>query len=132
MSVYAIAKWVHVACVVLSVTGFSLRYGLSVRASPLQRHAVARIAPHVNDTILLAAAITMLLSAGINPIGVPWLLAKIVGLLGYIALGMVALRFGRSSGVRTAAFCAALLCFGYVVSVAITKNPLGLLVWLGG
>jgi uncharacterized membrane protein SirB2 len=61
----------------------------------------------------------------------PWLTAKIVGLLAYIALGMVALRFGRTRGTRAAAWIAALATFGYIVSVAVTKDPRGFLLFVG-
>jgi uncharacterized membrane protein SirB2 len=42
----------------------------------------------------------------------------------YVGLGVVAFR-ARSRSVKTAAWIAALLTFGYIVSVAITKSPLG-------
>jgi len=38
---------------------------------------------------------------------------------------MVALRPGRPASVRAAAWVAALATFGWIVSVAITKDPLG-------
>ena len=40
---------------------------------------------------------------------------------------MVALRPGRPAAVRGVAWVAALVTFGWIVSVAITKNPLGVL-----
>jgi uncharacterized membrane protein SirB2 len=59
-------------------------------------------------------------------------LAKIIGLLVYIGLGLVALRPGRPTAVRAVAWVAALATFGYIVSVAITKNPLGVLALVAG
>jgi uncharacterized membrane protein SirB2 len=44
---------------------------------------------------------------------------------------MVALRFGRTKTVRASAWIAALVTFGYIVSVALTKDPRGALIWLG-
>ena len=61
----------------------------------------------------------------LTPATAPWLVAKIAGLLLYIGLGMLALRPGRPLALRIAAWVAALLCFGWIVSVAITKQPLG-------
>jgi uncharacterized membrane protein SirB2 len=40
---------------------------------------------------------------------------------------MVALKPGRPRAVRATAWVAALATFGWIVSVAITKNPLGVL-----
>jgi uncharacterized membrane protein SirB2 len=47
-------------------------------------------------------------------------------LLAYIILGSIALRRGHTGAVRLAALAGALLAAGYVVAVALTKNPLPL------
>jgi uncharacterized membrane protein SirB2 len=130
MNWYTTAKTIHVACVGLSIAGFAARYALLRRGSTLVGQRFVRVAPHVNDTLLLGAAIVMLWAGGLNPFAVPWLSAKIAGLIVYIALGMIALRHGRSAGIRGGAFLAALASFGYVVTVAFSKNPLGPLAWL--
>jgi uncharacterized membrane protein SirB2 len=54
-----------------------------------------------------------------------WLTAKVLGLLAYIVLGSIALKRGRTRGQRILAFAAALLAAAYVVSVALTRDPLG-------
>ena len=130
MNWYTAAKAIHVACVGLSISGFIARYALQRRGSALVGHRLVRVAPHANDTLLLAAASVMLWAGGLDPFAVPWLSAKIAGLTGYIALGMIALRHGRTPAVRQGAFFAALVSFGYVVAVAFSKNPLGPLAWL--
>ena len=55
---YTALKHLHVACVVLSLTGFVLRFALTMRGSPLVERRFVRTAPHVIDTVLLAAAIS--------------------------------------------------------------------------
>ena len=86
--------------------------------SPALQRRWVKIVPHVNDTILLAAAVYMTVLVGLQP----WIAAKIVGLLLYIALGTVALKRGRSKRMRASAFAAALLVFAYVAAVALTKR----------
>jgi uncharacterized membrane protein SirB2 len=54
------------------------------------------------------------------PLAQPWLTAKVGALLLYIVLGSVALKRGRSKGIRAAAFLAALATFAYIVAVALT------------
>jgi len=130
MNWYISAKAIHVACVIASITGFVARYELARRGSALVRHRSVRVAPHVNDTLLLAAAIVMLRAGGLNPVALPWLAAKIAGLIVYIVLGMVALRHGRTAETRRVAFVAALVTFAYVVAVALSKSPFGPLAWL--
>lgn len=132
MNGYLLAKHIHVACVVLSITGFALRFLLSLRRPQILRIRWVRVAPHANDTILLGAAIAMLWIAGWNVLEMPWLLAKIAGLLAYVVLGMIALRFGRTRAARVAAFAAALAAFAYVVAVALTKQVAGPFAVLAG
>ena len=125
MTVYAVAKAVHVACVAVSIAGFATRFALALRRPDVAQHRALRVLPHVNDTFLLAAAIVMLIVAQWNILEMPWLMAKIAGLVLYIGCGMVALRLGRSRRARTLAFAGALAAFGYVVSVALNKSVAG-------
>jgi uncharacterized membrane protein SirB2 len=125
MNAYAVAKTVHVACVAVSIAGFVARFPLALHRPDLLRQPAIRVLPHVNDTLLLAAAIVMLVVAHWNVLDMPWLLAKIAGLVVYIGCGMVALRLGRSRRTRAIAFASALAAFGYVVSVAFSKSVAG-------
>ena len=58
-----------------------------------------------------------------TPDTAPWLVAKLAGVVVYIALGIVALKPGRPMAVRVAAWIGALVMFGYIAVVAITKDP---------
>jgi uncharacterized membrane protein SirB2 len=124
---YLLLKQVHVACAVLSITGFAARGVLMLRDSALLQSRFARVAPHVVDTILLASAIALAWLSGQYPFAQPWLTAKLLALFAYIALGMIALRRGRSKTVRIIAFAAALAAVLYIVSVALARDPLGFL-----
>lgn len=121
---YAALKLVHVGAVVLSGVGFVIRYGLAAGGA-LPAGALVRAAPHVVDTVLLGSALALAWVGGFNPLRVPWLEAKLVGLALYILLGTVALKRGRTPRIRAGAFAAALLAYGYIVTVALTKSPLG-------
>jgi uncharacterized membrane protein SirB2 len=93
-------------------------------------HRAVKTLPHVVDTILIVSAVWLAWILRLTPVNAPWIGAKIIGLLVYIAVGMIALRFGRSKGVRASAWIGAMLVFGYIVSVAITKDPRGFLLRL--
>jgi uncharacterized membrane protein SirB2 len=56
-----------------------------------------------------------------------WLSAKVIALVIYILLGMVALKRGRSRKVRITAWLLAIVTFAYIVAVAMTRSPLGIL-----
>lgn len=124
---YATLKLIHQLTALLSLSGFVARGLASFAGAAWARGRVARTLPHIVDTVLLASALAMAWTLRLNPLTTPWLAAKIAGLLLYIALGMLALRPGRPLALRVGAWVAALLCFGWIVSVALTKNPLGAL-----
>jgi uncharacterized membrane protein SirB2 len=120
--IYSLLKDLHLACVVLSGGGFVLRGAWMMRGSPMLARRWVRVAPHLVDTALLASAIALAVMIGQYPLVHGWLTAKVLGLLAYIVLGTIALKRGRTRGVRVAAFCGALLVFAYIVAVAITKS----------
>ncbi|UJP05090.1 MAG: SirB2 family protein [Nitrosomonas sp.] len=121
---YALLKTIHVGSVALSLLLFFIRGVWLIRDSVNLRKRWVRILPHVNDTILLVSAIWLAITIQQNPIEHSWLTAKVSGLLIYIGLGMVAMRFGKTRSIRIAAWCAALCVFAYIVLVALTKNPI--------
>lgn len=121
---YATIKAVHAGAAAVSLALFALRGKWMLRAPERLRQRWVRIVPHVIDTLLLASALWLawqLGAAGTRG----WLWAKVVALLAYIVLGSIALTRGRTRGARIAAFAGALLAFAYIVSVALTKSPLG-------
>ena len=124
---YETLKWLHVSCVIASGTGFLARGALMLADSPLLQARFVRTAPHVIDTVLLAAAVSMTVLARLSPLAHPWLAAKIAGLIAYIVLGAIALRHGRSKRLRVVALLAAVLAFGYIVGIALQRDPLWLL-----
>jgi uncharacterized membrane protein SirB2 len=72
----------------------------------------------------LASAIALAILIRQYPFAAPWLTAKVIGLVIYIGLGVIALKRGRTRRVRVVAWFAAQLVFFYIVAVAINKNPL--------
>jgi uncharacterized membrane protein SirB2 len=124
---YLLLKLTHVTCVVLSYAGFVLRGIWMIRDSRMLERRWVRVLPHVVDTVLLASAIALAVVLKQYPFVEPWLTAKLVALLFYIGLGMVALRFGTTRSIRTGAWITAQAVFLYIVAVALTRNPAVLL-----
>jgi uncharacterized membrane protein SirB2 len=121
---YSAIKHLHIACAALSGSLFLLRGIWMLRESTMLHQRWVKIAPHVVDTLLLASAIVMVLWSGQYPFVQNWLSAKVIALIGYIVLGTIALKRGRTKTVRVGAFIAALTVFAYIGSVAITKQAL--------
>lgn len=128
---YFTVKTLHQAAVALSLAGFFARGLGGLAGAAWVRGRAAKSVPHVIDTVLLLSALALAWMLRLNPLATPWLAAKIVALLVYIGLGVVALSPKRSLKARIVAWLAALASFSYIVSVALTKSPLGPLGWLG-
>lgn len=126
---YATLKLIHQSAVALSLTGFFLRGAASLMGAAWVRQRLARTLPHVIDSVLLLSAVGLAWTLRLTPGNSPWLLAKLIGLLLYIALGMLALRPSRPRWQRLLAWLAALGTVGWMVSVAVSKSPVG---FLGG
>lgn len=127
MSLYLLVKYLHMTTAALSISGFMLRALWMVQDSARLHARPSKILPHVNDALLLGSALAMVFMSGQYPFVLSWLTAKVLGLLVYIVLGMVALKWGKSRTVRIGAGVLAVLTFVYIVSVAISRSPLGLL-----
>lgn len=127
---YPQIKWLHVAAVIASGLLFALR-GLLLQAGQ-GRWAMAapvRYLSYTIDTTLLTAALMLFTILPGAMFGNGWLAAKIVLLVVYVALGMFALRHGRTPRVRVACYLAALAVFGFMYTIARAHHPGGIF-WL--
>ncbi|WP_446830768.1 SirB2 family protein [Candidatus Foliamicus sp.] len=120
---YPFALWVHLLAAAASLSGFVLRGVWMWRRSPLLRHRVTRVAPHINDTILFGSALWLAVNLGLWPLPV-WLICKLAAVTLYIVSGALGLHYAATTGQRKLFFCLALALFSYVVAVAYLKHPL--------
>ncbi len=117
-------KYLHIACAVLSVSGYFLRGLWMMQDSPRLQARWVRVVPHIIDTLLLVSAIALTIRLQQYPFVHDWLTAKVLALLAYIVLGAIGLKYGRTRKIRVIAWAAALLTFVYLVAVALTRQPL--------
>jgi uncharacterized membrane protein SirB2 len=119
---YATVRTIHMACAGISITLFAARGGMQLAGVNWRRWRWLRIAPHLNDTLLLGAAIALALVSHQYPIAQGWLSAKVLALLAYIGLGRLALLQSASVAQQRFAFAAALATVAYIVGVAMTRS----------
>jgi uncharacterized membrane protein SirB2 len=113
-----------------------LHMGLAFTSGVLARqrwplHPVLRRISVIVDTGLLAVALRLLWALRLNPLVTPWLQVKLAVLPLYILLGLLTFRYARKRRTRILCYVAALACYGFMVSVALTHSPLGALRWWG-
>ncbi|MHB1198909.1 MAG: SirB2 family protein [Polaromonas sp.] len=121
---YLAIKYLHITSVVLSGSFFLLRGLWMLLESDLLQRRWVKVLPHIIDTLLLGSALVMVFWSRQYPFVQAWLTAKVLALTVYIVLGSVALKRGKTRGVRRWAFAAALATFAYIVAVALTRQAM--------
>jgi uncharacterized membrane protein SirB2 len=123
---YPQIKWVHIACIIASGTLFALR-GLLMQVG---REGLAHAVPlrwlgYAIDTTLLTAAMMLLTILPRGMFATGWLTTKLVLVVTYLTLGMLAMRRSGSSGRRRLSYAAAVLTYITVIGIARAHHPLG-------
>lgn len=128
---YPSVKALHIGLVVTSGALF-LGRGIGVLlGSGLPTSRPMRRLQQVIDSVLLLAAILLVVILEINPVTTPWLATKLSLLVAYIVLGIIALHGARGRAARAFAFMGALTCFALMYVIARTHDPFGPLRLLG-
>ena len=122
-SIYKTLKHAHVSFVVLSYVLFVFRGWVAVNGTYRPRKLIS-IFVHGVDTLLLLLGVSLAVLLQINPLVTPWLLIKLIALVGYVLIAAIWVRRGKTKRVRLVGWIVAQVVFLYIVLVAITKNPL--------
>jgi uncharacterized membrane protein SirB2 len=129
LELYPEIKLIHMSAAIASGVLFFIR-GLALNMGGRWAMAVPlRYLTYTIDTVLLAAAVTLAATLHQYPFVHHWLTVKVVLLVVYIVLGTVALKRGESAGMRWGAWIAALVVYGFIISVARAHHPAG---WFAG
>ena len=118
---------VHITAVTLSGGIFAIRGLASMAGLGQAMSAPVRYLSYTIDTVLLAAALMLVVILPKEVFASHWLMVKLALVVLYIIFGVLALRQGRSVRARAMCYGAALLVFIMIIGIASTHNPLG---WL--
>lgn len=122
---YPQIRLVHIVAVFASGSLFMLR-GLALNlGGQWAMAAPLRYLSYTIDTVLLTAALMLATILHQYPFVHGWLTVKVVLLVVYIALGMFALKRGRTRSIRLGCYVAALAVYAFIISVARAHQPLG-------
>ena len=128
---YPQIKQFHIFVALLSGSLFALRGGFALAGARWPRALPVRWLSYAIDTSLLTAAMMLLTILPWAMFANGWLLAKVVLIVVYIALGVFAMRPQRTQRARAICFAAALLAFAAIYGIARAHHPLAWLArWL--
>ncbi len=128
---YLQIKWLHISAVVVSGCVFLLRAVAVQAGAHWAMVAPLRYLSYAVDTVLLVAAVMLVMILHQYPFADSWLTVKVCLLVVYVGLGTFALKRGRTQRARLVCFVAAMAVYAFIISVAVTHDPLGVLPVLG-
>jgi uncharacterized membrane protein SirB2 len=112
----------HMLMAMLTIAVFVLQGILALAAPGVLRHKAMRIIPHVIYTLLLVTALTLLVVHGWNPFAFGWITMKIILLIAFIGLGIIAFRPNFPPATRAACWVVALGALLWAYSSALTRS----------
>ena len=124
---YPQIKSVHIVAVLTSGFLFLVRGGALHAGMRWAMSAPLRYLSYVVDTVLLTAALMLATMLHQFPFVHGWLTTKVLLLVVYIVLGTFALKRGATRKIRNTSWLAALLVYGFIISVARAHHPAGFL-----
>lgn len=129
---YLQIRTVHIWAVTASGLLFALRGGaFNLRGASWPKALPVRLLSWTIDTTLLTAALMLMTVVRQYPFVDSWLTVKVVLLGVYIGLVTLAFAAARPRRTRIGFWIAALVVFGFIVTVARAHDPLGLFAGLG-
>ena len=129
---YPQIKQFHIFVALLSGSIFALRGAFALAGANWPQTLPVKWLSYTVDTALLTAALMLLTILPWAMFANGWLLAKLTLIVVYVALGVFAMRRGRSRRTRALCYGLALLTFGAIYSIARAHHPLGALLSLSG
>ena len=125
VELYPEIKLIHVTAALASGALFLLRGAAVNWGGSWGMIAPIRYLSYAIDIVLLTAALLLfaILPSAVYSNG--WLWLKLTLLIAYIGLGTLALKRGRTVGIRRGCFVAAIAIFTCIYFIARTHDPLG-------
>ncbi len=121
---YPQIKAAHIACVLSSGSLFAIRGAAVLSGARRPLVLPVRWLSYAIDTTLLTEALMLLTILPWAMFANGWLATKLDLIVVYVMLAPYALRRARTQTARVGFYVAALLTFGFVISIAVAHHPL--------
>lgn len=115
-------KHLHITLAAISIALFIYRFILTLKGSEQLNKKWLKISPHVVDTFLLIAGISLAVKLHINPGEQLWLAEKILALIAYIFTGYYTLKIARNKPMQILGFLGAVGWIMLIVRIAMTRE----------
>tara|TARA_R110002167_G_scaffold247863_2_gene453754 strand:+ start:128629 stop:129021 length:393 start_codon:yes stop_codon:yes gene_type:complete len=116
---YTLIKNLHIMLALVSVALFAYRWLRSICTSTGFKPKHLKVLTHFNDTLLLLTGVVLVALLQMNVADQAWLIAKLIALVVYIGLGVLAIKC-HHRGQKLLAGTAALLVFSYIVGASMS------------
>jgi len=113
-------KILHLTFILLSISSFVGRVYLAEKRPEMLEQKWISIGPHIINTFLLITGFTLVFQGSWLSAEYGWIIAKLIALVAYVGLGMIAIK--SQGDLRWKAFAGALACFVYIAIVAVSKH----------
>ena len=120
-------KYLHIVSVAASFALFFVRGLWVMRSYPDSQEKWIRTLPHVVDGLLVLSAVAMLAMSPLKGWPGDWLTVKLALIVIYVALRLYLVRGARTLTTKMLVWLLALLVFLFITTVAVLRNPLGIL-----
>lgn len=120
-------KYLHIVSV---AAGFALLFvrGLWVMQSfPEPQEKWVRVLPHAVDAVLVLSGIVLLAMSPLSGWPGDWLTVKLALVIGYAMLALYLFRGARAMVIKILAWLLTLLILLFIATIAVLRNPLGIL-----
>jgi uncharacterized membrane protein SirB2 len=122
----------HIFVALLSGSLFAVRGAFALGGARWPMALPVKWTSYAIDTALLTAALMLLTILPGAMFANGWLTVKVTLIVVYVALGVFALRRGRTRRTRALCYVLALMVFATIYSIARAHHPLGILLRLSG
>lgn len=113
-------KIFHLTFILLSISSFVGRVYLAEKRPEMLEQKWIKIGPHILNSLLLLSGFALVFQGSWLSAEYGWIVAKLIALVAYVGLGIVAIK--SQGDLRWKAFAGAMACFVYIAIVAVTKN----------
>lgn len=123
---YLFVKHTHITLVIITICLFNLRFWLRFSRPTQTLPTLLKVVPHLNDTALLFTGLWLMNLGHWIPFGnAPWLGFKLIGVVGYIGAGFVAMKAVPRSLRAILGYLIAMACACSIVYLAYYKPYFG-------